>query len=69
MYLQCFLVFLSIRILLSRFSGVQAHHKGEAMHTIPFTTESLKFTQRLPMDVPITNDVKVETLFTTRVYT
>ena len=39
------------------------------MHTIPFTTESLKFTQRLPMDVPITNDVKVETLFTTRVYT
>lgn len=40
-----------MRILLSRFLGVQSYHKGE-----------VRCAQKLSVNMSITNDVKVETL-------
>lgn len=50
-YLQSSFLFLSVRILLARLLGVQSYHKGKVKHA-----------QRLPVNMSITNYVKVETL-------
>lgn len=51
MYLQSSFLFLFMKILLDRFLGIQSYHKGE-----------VRCAQRLPVNMSITNDVKVETL-------